>query len=128
MLSREEINTWIQNGPDNSLVEKVKAFGEEIKRGDLTTSQIRQVFTKVKAIEAKGIERRSGELVMLKPLLAYAASRNAKAVGLQSLKEMLSLGIDEVINGAETHLAERYRNFCKLFEATLAYHRACGGK
>lgn len=129
MLSRDEINNWIKNGPTNDLVDKVAEFGTEIKQGKLSTSQIRQVFTKVKAIEAKGIVGRSGELVMLKPLLAYAASRVKKdPEGIKSLKTVLTMGIENVLAATiDEELTKRYKNFCKLFEATLAYHRAAGG-
>lgn len=130
MLSREEINDWVQNGPSNDLVVKVEEFGKEIQRGKLSTSQIRQVFTKVKAIEAKGITGRTGELVMLKPLLAYAASRvnKSNAEGINGLKGALTMGIEEVVAAnSDDELARRYKNFCRFFEATLAYHRAAGG-
>lgn len=94
----------------------------------VTTSQIRQIFGKLKSIEAKGFNssERRGEFMMLKPLIAYAAGRHKKT-GLLRLKERVSWGIDAVIEGPAENEPQRFKNFCRLFEAILAYHKAHGG-
>ena len=50
----------------------------------VTTSQIRQIFGKLKSIEAKGYDNDETrtEFIMLKPLLAYAAGRHDK-IGIE---------------------------------------------
>lgn len=148
-LIKKQVEDWIQNGPSNDLVEQTDRFGEYIarllKKTDrkkktkndnedirndeiVTTSQIRQIFGKLKSIEAKGFNssERRGEFMMLKPLIAYAAGRHKKT-GLLRLKERVSWGIDAVIEGPAENEPQRFKNFCRLFEAILAYHKAHGG-
>ena len=148
-LTRKQVEDWIQNGPSNELLKQTDRFGdyiasllkktqqrkktgnnsEDIYRDEIvTTSQIRQIFGKLKSIEAKGFdssEQRS-EFMMLKPLIAYAAGRHDKT-GLQRLKERVSWGIDAVLESPTEDEPQRFKNFCRLFEAILAYHKAHGG-
>lgn len=127
MLAEKCIQNWIQKGPDLAAVKEVEDFGRSLSHRKLTTSQIRQVFTRFKTIEAKGIENNATEFLMLKPYLAYAASRS-NAQGLQDLKDAMSKAIDMVMNSTPELLEKHFKNFCSLFEAILAYHRAEGGK
>ena len=149
-LVKDQVNDWIINGPNNHLVEQADNFGKYIadllrktqekkRSGDdkidirsdeiVTTSQIRQIFGKLKSIEAKGFtspEQRT-EFLMLKPLISYAAGRHKKT-GLERLKERVCWGIDAVLEGdSEDEQPQRFKNFCRLFEAILAYHKAHGG-
>lgn len=148
MLSKH-VESWIKNGPNPDTIMQADAFGKyiafeldktpyskktndfnvDIKNDErVTKSQIRQVFSKLKSIEAKGIDAPSqnAAFLMLKPHLAYAAKRHNKT-GLDRLKERLDWGIDAVLNGDQANLKQRFKNFCMLFEAILAYHRAHGG-
>ena len=149
-LSVQEVKEWVVQGPSLETINQVRLFGfylgktlkkakvRNLKNGkdkfvdeSVTTSQIRQIFTKMKSIEAKGglsdVTQRT-DFLMLKPLLAYAVGRHKKT-GLDRLKERLDWGIDEVLSGSnEAEEQQRFNNFCKLFEAVLAYHRASGGK
>jgi len=95
-----------------------------IERNDerLTTSQIRSVFGNIKKIEMKGFEKQKREFLLLKPKLAYTASRSGKKKGIQELRDVLTIAIDFVERD------EDFSNFCDFFEAILAYHRAAGGK
>ena len=126
-IRNEDVKEWIKDGPNQNLIGKAEAFGKELKNGKLSTSQIRQVFTRLKGIEARGYREKKMEFLMLKPLMAYAASRqNAK--GLQLLKKRISTGIDQVVSAPSDEEAEkRFKNFVKFFEAVLAYFRAAGG-
>jgi len=149
-LTREYVEEWVKNGPSNDLIKQVDKFGEYIakllqktpynrktndnnkdigKEENVTTSQIRQIFGKLKSIEAKGYESTGmrTEFIMLKPLLAYAAGRHNKT-GIDRLKDRVNWGIDAVLNGPVEEETKRFKNFCKLFEAILAYHKAHGGK
>ena len=134
-MQQEDVRRWITNGPTPEIMNIVKTFGEQINQKGLTTSQIRQVFSKLKSIEAKGYIHQRSEFMMLKPFIAYAAGRQSKVQGLQDLKDRVTWGIDAVLDVKETdgkqHIKEeqkRFQNFCKFFEAILAYHRASGGK
>ncbi|MBW1741475.1 MAG: type III-A CRISPR-associated protein Csm2 [Deltaproteobacteria bacterium] len=148
-LVKEQVEHWIQNGPSNELVTQTDKFGEyiarQLKKTDqrkktgnnnediyrdeiVTTSQIRQIFGKLKSIEAKGFDspEQRTEFMMLKPLIAYAAGRHDKT-GLDRLKERVCWGIDAVLEGPPEQEPRRFKNFCRLFEAILAYHKAHGG-
>nr|WP_320012210.1 type III-A CRISPR-associated protein Csm2 [uncultured Desulfobulbus sp.] len=155
-LGKEHVVSWIKNGPDPKYVNEAEDFGrylaselrnaikkdkfgkpQQDKWGNtktvdesVTTSQIRQVFSKLKTIEAKGFTsaKQRTEFMMLKPYFAYAAGRQNKT-GLDRLKERVIWGIDAVLApDSETSEEQRFYNFCKFFEAVLAYHRAAGGK
>ena len=135
MLKEEDVRQWVINGPNPKSINDARRFGQQISKGRLTTSQIRQVFSKLKSIEAKGYVRQRSEFMMLKPFIAYAAGRQSNVQGLQDLKDRVTWGIDAVLDvkGANDNKQmeeerKRFHNFCKFFEAILAYHRASGGK
>jgi CRISPR-associated protein Csm2 len=143
-LDQTMVRSCISSGLTNEAIEEIQKFGQYIgkrlkykennKTKDelVTTSQIRQPFSKMKTIEAKGINS-SGqwlEFMMLRPYLAYAAGRHKKE-GLNILKDW---AIDEVlkieseqVTSIQSEKNKRFKNFCKFFEAILAYHRAAGG-
>jgi len=126
-MLKEHVENWIQNGPDLESIEQANQFGKNISRS-VTRSQIRQVFSKLKSIEAKGIDTHGqrSAFLMLKPYIAYAAKRH-KDTGLSKLKERIDWGIDAVLSGNQKNEKQRFKNFCMFFEAILAYHRAHGG-
>ena len=101
-----------------------KIARNELLRGSakVSTSQIRNIFGTVKKLEMKSSEDPIPELVLLKPKLAYVAGRHDKIDGLKCLRDVLSRAIDLV-----AEKKERFPNFCKFFEAILAYHKAEGG-
>lgn len=83
----------------------------------LTTSQLRKFFGEVKRQQMKGYNET--DFVLLKPKLAYAVGRakdgNAK---INDFYAVISDAIDKV--KTEDH----FRNFIKIFEAIVAYHKA----
>jgi CRISPR-associated protein Csm2 len=107
-----------------SLAEKTAKKTLESKP-HLTTSQIRNIYGTVKKLDMIGDrEDVLPKLILLKPKLAYAFGRNKDVQGLRILKDILSDSIDLVAEKKEV----RFQNFCRFFEAILAYHRAEGGK
>jgi len=120
----------IIGGDTKLLVEEAEEIGKFVaNRGrGLATSQIRNVFGAVKKLEIKAktsheiSETAHSELLLLIPRLAYMDAR-AKKRESKELKEILSFAIKEIKGDFE-----RFLNFCKFFEAILAYHRASGGK
>ncbi len=127
-MQEQEITSWGKNGPQPDFLLAAEKLGKDLQKNKLTTSQIRQVFTRLKSIEAKGYQGRRTDFMMLKPYLAYAAGRQ-KVSGLQTFKDKITCGIDAVLaGGSPEEEQKRFNNFCKLFEAILAYHRASGGK
>ena len=127
-MNEQEVKSWVTSGPQPVLLNKAEELGKRLCDEKLTTSQIRQVFTKLKAIEAKGYVEQKTEFMMLRPYIAYAAGRQIKVKGLQTFKEKITWGIDAVLAGDKETEQSRFHNFCKFFEAVLAYHRASGGK
>ncbi len=111
----------IIRGNTKKLVDEAEKLGPELKKKNLTTSQIRNVFGSVKKMEMKGFNE--NELLLLKPKLAYAANRPGAKPGTKDLKEILTTAIN-CVEGKP----ENFENFCNFFEAILAYHRAAGGK
>jgi CRISPR-associated protein Csm2 len=118
-VTKGEVEQAIVHG-GKVLVGLAERLGPELKNGNLTTSQIRNIYGGVKQMEMRGFD--PNEFVLLKPKLAYAAAR-ANADGARTLKDVLSWAIDEV--GEDP---AKFARFVDLFEAILAYHRAAGGK
>ncbi len=126
ILDRGKVQEWVKNGPTKELIDDMEKFGKQLKKDGLTTSQIRQVFARLKAIEAKGYQEANKiEFLMLKPYVAYAAGRHSS---VKALKRIIDYGIDSVVQDDSVNEQFKFKNFCKLFEAILAYHRAYGGK
>lgn len=103
---------------------KGKEFARNIK-----TNQIRNVFSKITSIRNNfSIKREINEkierdLILLKPLLAYAAGRKSEVKGFQ--QEMNKV-IDAVINSTDKNLA--LQNFFAIVEGFVAYHKFYGGR
>lgn len=119
-LNKDVIERII-HGDTKELIDTAKRVGEDLKRDGLTTSQIRNIFASVKKMEMKGFNEK--ELLFLKPQLAYAAARSGAKEGTKKLKDILTSAIDAVGNDEK-----RFENFCKFFEAILAYYQAAGWK
>ncbi len=102
-----------------ALVTAAEDLGNRLENRQLKTAQIRKVYGAVKKIQMNDVFRRN-DLIMLKPKLAYAAARNSEVT---DLKDALTQAIDRVGDDPQ-----RFKNFVDFFEATLAYHRAAGGR
>ena len=101
------------------LVKAAKDLGTRLFDSELKTSQIRKVYSAVKKIQMSD-KFSQNDLVMLKPKLAYAAARNPEVT---DLKDALTEAINKVGDDPQ-----KFKNFVDFFEATLAYHRAAGGR
>jgi CRISPR-associated protein Csm2 len=127
---------WIRDGIDSDAVLYAEDLGRYLADSKYSTSQIRNVYGEVKRIELKkggilNIDSYSSFL-MLKPKLAYAAKRSEKNRGKAleaavTFKHVLTDAIEVIIKN-ERRREECFKNFCLLFEAILAYHKAFGGK
>lgn len=122
----EVIKKGVVNGITKEVVKYAERFGTHLGRDlgkdkKLSTSQIRNIYSAVKRMEMKGYNE--SEFLLLKPKLAYVAKRGKK--GAEDFKEVFVHGIDVIVNLEDKKNA--FKNFCKFFEAVLAYHRAAGG-
>lgn len=114
---------WIINGTDPALIEFADNFGKYLKDNKLTTSKIRNIYGEVKRIQiAKDFEVEKVSFYLLKPKVAYALGREENNIGLKMFKILF----DECYKYVKDD--KTFINFCNLFEAVLAYHKAYGGK
>lgn len=127
----------IVQGDPEELVKWAEQIGKNLAEVGLTTSQIRNVFTTARKLQATWPHPRSADthrhdavrrqLVLLKPKLAYQAKRKQE---VEALSGWLVAGIDAVVSGRPEPKDEyaRFMRFIEFFEAILAYHTAFGGK
>jgi CRISPR type III-A-associated protein Csm2 len=94
--------------------------GYKIEVAKLTTNQLRKFFGEVKRQQMKGYNET--DFVLLKPKLAYAVGRAKGKSKITDFYEIMSIAIDEV--KVEAH----FKNFIKIFEAIVAYHKAAEEK
>jgi CRISPR-associated protein Csm2 len=124
------ISTVMTADPSGAeLVEFARQTADRLVKNNLTRSQIRNIFTEVRKIEAmwesKPVEARR-RLNMLKPKLDYQTARSQQVEGL---RDVLSKAIDSVGEAPDdSERDKRFQRFVDLFEAILAYHRALGGR
>lgn len=104
------------NKPDyNQYIDNLDRFVSGIRR-DVTTSQLRNVYSRVKqASDARALYR-------LRPKIAYTSGR-AKKPGLKKLMLLL----DDVIKAVDPESQEHVEEVKDFFEAVIAYHKYHGG-
>lgn len=96
---------------------KLDGKGAEMRDTKLTTSQLRKFFGEVKRQQALGYN--STDFILLKPKLAYAVGRTKKTDScMHDFYKTMSIAIDQVSN------EKQFKNFIKLFESIVAYHKA----
>lgn len=118
---------WLDGNLDNKFIDWAEEFGKHLaekrngQRGtELTTSQLRKFFGAVKRQQAKGYD--AAEFAFLRPQLAYSVAKAKK-------KEGKIHDFYHVMAGAMERVTEvRFKNFIKIFEAIVAYHKAAGGE
>lgn len=130
--SAQDLKAIIEEGDAKKLVESAQSVGESLAGMRLAASQIRNIFASVRQIQMKwppGSTKATADagirqLLLLKPKLAYQASRDGSqgGRGVESLKQVLVPAIDLVND------REQFTRFAEYFEAILAYHKAAGGR
>jgi CRISPR-associated protein Csm2 len=98
---------------------KIK-YGKNANRNPLTTTQLRKFFGEVKRQQALGFnENDKTDFILLKPKLAYAVARSKdEDAKIHDFYWVISNAIDLV------KTKDQFRNFIKIFEAIVAYHKA----
>ena len=102
---------------------------QRVGKNAVTTTQLRNFFGEVRSVEMGirdgSFDPTSGAFVMLRPRLAYARVRATKDNDKNRMKEFE----EAMINLMEkVHKPEHFQNFVDFLEATVAYHKANGGK
>lgn len=118
---KEFNESWIKEGITKDCIDFTKIFGQFLAKNKLSTSQIRNVYGELKRIQLKGYDKERTSFLLLRPKMAYADKRNEK-IGLRELKKVF----DKSYQLVETK--EDFENLMDFMEATLAYHKAFGGK
>ena len=106
------------------MIKACERFGQELKNNDLTTTQLRNAYGSMKKLEMVGwSEQTKTKVLLIKPRLAYAASRQHKnKKGMSYLSRVMSEAIDAIRDEKDFH------RFCNFFEAIVAYFKAAGGQ
>ncbi len=131
---------WVtrEEGLPDEAVRFAEDFGKYLtdpfKKGDrtfpgrnaLTTTQLRNFFSEIRRIQAKGYDKNSSDFYMLKPKLAYAKARVDSRNRIGDFVKALTELINKVIASDKPEVS--FSNFVKFVEATVAYHKAYGGK
>ena len=132
----EKLKEWIQNGITDEAVDWANKFGEKLASRDnanrlnpMTTAQLRKFFGEIRRIDAD-LNSKLDDLPMLKPMLAYAVGRDRDG-GVHRTKigvfeKEITAGIDVVLKSSDKKSS--FKNFLKLVEAIVAYHKFHGGK
>ena len=136
-VSHDDLRRIIVEGDGQTLVANAHEIGAKLGK-NLTTNQIRAIFGTVRQIEMNWSEtapankqrQAQRDLVLLKPKMAYRASREGyRGRGLQALADTLSQAIDLVTDAdGQTDARVRFGYFVDFFEAILAYHKVAGGR
>jgi len=139
LVSPEQL-TLIITGNSTEAIEALVLAAERIGKrlaGEVTTSQIRNIFGTVRTIEQDVKSLNDADqlpiqvqrsLLMLRPKLAYQYGRvqarddGPRKVAMGDLTQILSEAIG-LVGSSVPH----FRNFMDFFEAILAYHRRFGG-
>ena len=138
---------WISDGITLEMDSWAKQFGKYLcaikdkdddqnKKAALTTGQLRRFFGEVKHIESD-IKKYKSDIIMLKLLLAYAVGRdikktkggNVNKTRIDAFAKEITKAIDVVLEGkSDDEIISRFKNFVKVFEAVVAYHKYYGGQ
>ena len=115
---------WITNGATKEMIPFVEKLGKYMAENGLTKSKIRSIYGEIKRIQMSQFDKEKTSFYLLKPKVAYAYGREDKDKnkGLKQFKELFDRCFTYVTD------SKSYKNFCNLFEAVLAYHKAYGGK
>lgn len=127
---------WVQEGIVDDTVNWAKSFGRFLQSREnnsdpLTTSQIRKFYGELKRVQTS---KNKEDIPLLKAKLAYAVGRDLTGgygtnqprnqTKIKEFYEELEKGIDAIQQNDEKQL----RNFVKIVESIVAYHKYHGGK
>lgn len=108
--------------PADELVSIAEKLGKYLRNNGLKTSQIRKFLDGVRRLDVqfnRGKSFNRDSVILLKPKLAYAVSRQES---VKPLKEVLEPAISA---GAESF--ESFKKLLALIEGIMSYHKYYGG-
>ena len=115
---------WLEGNLNHEFIDWAEGFGKHLaqkrngKNGtELTTNQLRKFFGAVKRQQTKGYD--ATEFAFLRPQLAYSVAKAKNREGkIHDFFHVMAGAMERVTN------KERFKNFIKIFEAIVAYHKA----
>ena len=113
---------WVKESIDSTFPDFAENIGKYMAVNGLTNSKIRSIYGEMKRIQMGDYEKEKASFYLLRPKVAYALGRDPKNRGLLLFKLLFDYCSKDV-TGKKSFL-----NFCNIFEAVLAYHKAFGGK
>ena len=111
----EKFGTYLGTDDKEMRQDKNGRMKEVKVAAKLTTTQLRKFFGEVKRQQMVGYQ--PTDFILLKPKLAYAVGRADKNSKIRDFYDVLSNMIDNVSSEKE------FKNFIKIFEAIVAYHK-----
>ena len=115
-------SSWIKDSIDKDFPDFAEKLGKYMANNGLTNSKIRSVYGEMKRIQMGEFEKEKASFFLLRPKVAYALGRDNNNRGLKLFKKIFDECSKDVTD------KKTYQNFCNVFEAVLAYHKAYGGK
>jgi CRISPR-associated protein Csm2 len=122
-------NEWITDGIRKDAILYAEALGGRLEQMKFTTSQIRNFYGELTRMKYGNLDLEKGAFHLLHPKLAYAAGRASKKgndSGAGLFKTEIMKAHDAVAIDSDGH-EHRFKHFCELCEAILAFHKAAGG-
>lgn len=112
----QEFGSYLGKDDVKTIIDR-SGRSKEQKEAKLTTNQLRKFFGEVKRQQMTGYNET--DFVLLKPKLAYAVGRAKDPFAkINDFYKVIADAIDQV--KGEKH----FKNFIKIFEAIVAYHKA----
>jgi len=98
---------------------KAKAIDERARiLANKDANQLTEEY--LKNVETKVFNEIEADIVLLKPKLAYAATRQN---AVEPLQRVISAAIDKITSNPDD-----FKRLVQLIESIIAYHKAAGGK
>jgi CRISPR-associated protein Csm2 len=137
----QQLIDWVQNGIQSATVTWAETFARDLASRrvvpaqgrdrektikPMSTTQLRKFFGEIKRIQAIGFNTSDAkdDVLMLKPKLAYAVGRDKGETKIKDFYDKMSIALDAIDLQNEKH----FKNFVKIFESIVAYHKAAGGE
>lgn len=120
---------WITQGATNEMNDFCDELGRNLKINDVSNSQLRNIYGEIMRIKQKGFKKEISSFYLLKPKVAYNASRITKRNQKDSFtKYFIKNFFNPAMNAVDITNDKTFTNFQKMFEAVIAYHKFHGAK
>lgn len=127
--NKNNIRKWITSGIDSDAIDFCDWFGNQIAKGELTTSQIRIFYGEMQRIKMRVKDEDQSlkdsektAFLMLRPRLAYAVKRH-KNKGIEEFYKFFKIVYDCITKCDSEIKLNMFENFMFLFEGILAFHK-----